>query len=195
MGNGGPTSLIPLTHRPRLTSFPYIHHPRCPTIYSIPKTRSSTSHSLPCIPSPHFVFKKVPVIFGCFVITRDFLIPMAPTAITETVYTPKFAAFPHKTTIYPTRAMGKTTGVSTSATNSTPTNSNVVSDPTYPTLRTPTSRSTFSFDSMEDALAAFARGEFLVVMDDENRENEGDLIIAASQCTTEKMAWMIKHTR
>jgi 3,4-dihydroxy-2-butanone 4-phosphate synthase len=48
---------------------------------------------------------------------------------------------------------------------------------------------------MEDTLAAFARGEFLVVMDDENRENEGDLIIAASLCTTEKMAWMIKHTR
>jgi len=47
---------------------------------------------------------------------------------------------------------------------------------------------------MEDALAAFARGEFLVVMDDENRENEGDLITAASLCTTEKMAWMIKHT-
>jgi len=47
---------------------------------------------------------------------------------------------------------------------------------------------------MEDALAAFAQGEFLVVMDDENRENEGDLIIAGSLCTTEKMAWMIKHT-
>ena len=48
---------------------------------------------------------------------------------------------------------------------------------------------------MDDALVAFAAGEFLVVMDDENRENEGDLIIAASHCTTEKMAWMIKHTR
>jgi len=48
---------------------------------------------------------------------------------------------------------------------------------------------------MEDALQAFTRGEFLVVMDDEGRENEGDLIIAASHCTTEKMAWMIKHTR
>lgn len=48
---------------------------------------------------------------------------------------------------------------------------------------------------MSDALEAFANGEFLVVMDDENRENEGDLIIAANQCTTEKMAWMIKHTR
>lgn len=56
-------------------------------------------------------------------------------------------------------------------------------------------RTSFEFDSMEDALAAFAKGEFLVVMDDESRENEGDLIIAASECSTEKMAWMIKHTR
>ncbi|OBZ65324.1 3,4-dihydroxy-2-butanone 4-phosphate synthase [Grifola frondosa] len=55
-------------------------------------------------------------------------------------------------------------------------------------------RSSFAFDSMEDAIAAFARGEFLVVADDEGRENEGDLIIAASECSTEKMAWMIKHT-
>jgi hypothetical protein len=53
----------------------------------------------------------------------------------------------------------------------------------------------FAFDSMEDALAAFARGEILVVMDDENRENEGDLITAGSLCTTETMAWMIKYTR
>lgn len=52
----------------------------------------------------------------------------------------------------------------------------------------------FSFDSIQDALNAFARGEFLVVMDDEGRENEGDLIGAASLCTTEKMAFMIKHT-
>jgi len=56
-------------------------------------------------------------------------------------------------------------------------------------------RSTFAFDPIEDALASFAAGEFLVVMDDENRENEGDLIISGSHCTTEKMAWMIKHTR
>ncbi|KDR80562.1 hypothetical protein GALMADRAFT_240872 [Galerina marginata CBS 339.88] len=55
-------------------------------------------------------------------------------------------------------------------------------------------RTSFAFDSMEAALASFAAGEFLVVMDDENRENEGDLIISASQCTAEKMAWMIKHT-
>lgn len=62
-------------------------------------------------------------------------------------------------------------------------------------VQNPSVRSNFAFDSMDDALAAFRRGEFLVVMDDENRENEGDLIIAASLCTTEKMAWMIKHTR
>jgi hypothetical protein len=56
-------------------------------------------------------------------------------------------------------------------------------------------RTSFQFDRMEDALAAFSSGEFLVVMDDESRENEGDLIISGSLCTTEKMAWMIKHTR
>lgn len=54
---------------------------------------------------------------------------------------------------------------------------------------------TFAFDSMGSALEAFQRGDFLVVMDDESRENEGDLIIAADKITTEKMAFMIKHTR
>lgn len=54
--------------------------------------------------------------------------------------------------------------------------------------------SAFRFDAVEDALAAFARGEFVVVMDDENRENEGDLIVAAAGVTTQQMAWMIKHT-
>jgi len=52
----------------------------------------------------------------------------------------------------------------------------------------------FHFDRMEEALEAFGRGEFLVVLDDENRENEGDLIIAADKITTEKMAWFIKHS-
>ncbi|KAF5384458.1 hypothetical protein D9757_014000 [Collybiopsis confluens] len=60
-------------------------------------------------------------------------------------------------------------------------------------LRPPT-RTKFSFDSIEKALQAFQNGEFLVVMDDENRENEGDLIIAGHHCTAEKMAWMIRHT-
>lgn len=53
----------------------------------------------------------------------------------------------------------------------------------------------FLFDDVQEALAAFKRGEFLVVMDDKGRENEGDLICAASEITTEKMAWFIKHTR
>lgn len=53
----------------------------------------------------------------------------------------------------------------------------------------------FEFDSVQDALDAFRRGEFVVVMDDDNRENEGDLICAASAITTEKMAWLIKHSR
>lgn len=59
----------------------------------------------------------------------------------------------------------------------------------------PAPADTFAFDSMDGALEAFQRGEFLVVMDDEGRENEGDLIIAADKITTEKMAWFIKHTR
>jgi len=57
-----------------------------------------------------------------------------------------------------------------------------------------TKEGAFAFDPMEDALAAFSRGEFLMVMDDESRENEGDLIIAADKITTQKMAWFIKHT-
>jgi hypothetical protein len=52
----------------------------------------------------------------------------------------------------------------------------------------------FRLDPIPEALAAFQNGEFLVVVDDESRENEGDLIIAASHITTQKMAWFIKHT-
>jgi 3,4-dihydroxy 2-butanone 4-phosphate synthase len=53
----------------------------------------------------------------------------------------------------------------------------------------------FKFDPIEEALEAFGKGEFVVVMDDEGRENEGDLVIAASEITTKKMAWFIRHTR
>lgn len=63
-----------------------------------------------------------------------------------------------------------------------------------PKERTPPKRTTFAFDTLESALAAVARGEFVVVMDDEGRENEGDLIVPAAGCSTEQMAWMIKHT-
>jgi 3,4-dihydroxy 2-butanone 4-phosphate synthase/GTP cyclohydrolase II len=44
------------------------------------------------------------------------------------------------------------------------------------------------------AIAAFARGEIVVVTDDDDRENEGDLFVAASLCTPEKMAFIIRHT-
>ena len=45
-----------------------------------------------------------------------------------------------------------------------------------------------------EVLQAFANGEIVVVTDDEDREGEGDLIVAASLCTAEKMAFIIRHT-
>lgn len=51
-----------------------------------------------------------------------------------------------------------------------------------------------SFDSVADALAAFRKGEFLLVLDDENRENEGDLIASAEDMTTERMAFLVRHS-
>ncbi|MCJ1274805.1 hypothetical protein MMC21_002603 [Puttea exsequens] len=55
--------------------------------------------------------------------------------------------------------------------------------------------STKHFDTIEDTIQAFRNGEFIVVLDSADRENEGDLIIAAEDVTTEKMAFMIRHTR
>jgi 3,4-dihydroxy 2-butanone 4-phosphate synthase/GTP cyclohydrolase II len=49
-------------------------------------------------------------------------------------------------------------------------------------------------DPIQEVLNAFARGELVVVTDDDDREGEGDLIIAASMCTSEKMAFIIRHT-
>ena len=51
-----------------------------------------------------------------------------------------------------------------------------------------------TLDEVERAIDAIARGEFVVVVDDEDRENEGDLIIAADRMTPEKMAFMIRYT-
>ena len=48
--------------------------------------------------------------------------------------------------------------------------------------------------SITEAVEAVARGEIVVVTDDDDRENEGDLVIAASLCTPEKMAFIIRHT-
>lgn len=55
--------------------------------------------------------------------------------------------------------------------------------------------SPFIFDPIPEAIEAFKNGEFVVVMDDEGRENEGDLVCAAGKVTTEGMAWMIRWTR
>jgi 3,4-dihydroxy 2-butanone 4-phosphate synthase/GTP cyclohydrolase II len=50
------------------------------------------------------------------------------------------------------------------------------------------------FNRIEDALAAIARGEMVVVVDDAGRENEGDLIMAAEKATATTIAFMVRHT-
>lgn len=54
--------------------------------------------------------------------------------------------------------------------------------------------SNYEFDSIEDAVEEIKRGNFIVAVDNEDRENEGDLIIAAEHMTPEKMAFMIRYT-
>src|SRR5918997_138563 len=49
-------------------------------------------------------------------------------------------------------------------------------------------------NTVTEAVEAFARGEIVIVTDDDDRENEGDLIVAASLCTPEKMAFIIRNT-
>jgi len=51
-----------------------------------------------------------------------------------------------------------------------------------------------AFDRIEDALQAMARGEMVVVVDNEDRENEGDLILAAEHATAEAVAFMVRYT-
>ena len=50
-------------------------------------------------------------------------------------------------------------------------------------------------NSIEEAVKDFKEGKFVIVVDDEDRENEGDLIIAAEKITTEKVNFMLKHAR
>lgn len=50
------------------------------------------------------------------------------------------------------------------------------------------------FSSIPDAIAAIGRGEIVVVVDDANRENEGDLIMAAEHATESAMAFFVRHT-
>lgn len=50
-------------------------------------------------------------------------------------------------------------------------------------------------DKIEEALKAFQSGQFVIVVDDEDRENEGDFIIAAEKITPEKVNFMLQHGR
>jgi 3,4-dihydroxy 2-butanone 4-phosphate synthase/GTP cyclohydrolase II len=51
------------------------------------------------------------------------------------------------------------------------------------------------FSKIEDAINDIKRGKFVIVVDDENRENEGDLVLAASKVTADKINYMIKNAR
>ena len=53
----------------------------------------------------------------------------------------------------------------------------------------------FQLNSIEDALKDFKEGKFVIVVDDEDRENEGDLITAAEMITPEKVNFMLKNAR
>ena len=50
-------------------------------------------------------------------------------------------------------------------------------------------------DTIEEAIADFREGRFVIVVDDEDRENEGDLIIAAEKVTPEHVNFMITNAR
>ena len=51
-----------------------------------------------------------------------------------------------------------------------------------------------TYSSVEEAVASIARGDMVLVVDDEHRENEGDLILAAEKVTAEHIAFMVRYT-
>lgn len=53
----------------------------------------------------------------------------------------------------------------------------------------------YKLNTIEEAIEDFREGKFIIVVDDEDRENEGDLIIAAEKITPEKVNFMLKHAR
>ena len=55
--------------------------------------------------------------------------------------------------------------------------------------------SEFKLSSIEDAIKDFREGKFVIVVDDEDRENEGDLIMAAEKITPEKVNFMLHNAR
>ena len=50
------------------------------------------------------------------------------------------------------------------------------------------------FAPIDEVVAAIGRGQIVVMVDDEDRENEGDLIMAAEAATPEKIAFFVRHT-
>ena len=51
----------------------------------------------------------------------------------------------------------------------------------------------FKLNTIEETIADFREGKIIIVVDDEDRENEGDFIIAAEKITPEKVNFMLKH--
>ena len=51
------------------------------------------------------------------------------------------------------------------------------------------------FSKIEEAVSDIKRGKFVIVVDDESRENEGDLVLAAEKVTANKINYMITHAR
>src|SRR6266702_3123657 len=54
---------------------------------------------------------------------------------------------------------------------------------------------TFQFDTIDDVVSDVARGRIVIVTDDADRENEGDLVMAAEKATPEAVNFMSKHGR
>jgi 3,4-dihydroxy 2-butanone 4-phosphate synthase len=52
-----------------------------------------------------------------------------------------------------------------------------------------------TISKIEDAIAALAEGKMIIVVDDQNRENEGDIVVASEAVTAESVAFMMNHAR
>ena len=53
----------------------------------------------------------------------------------------------------------------------------------------------FKLNTIEEAIEDFREGKFVIVVDDEDRENEGDFIMAAEKITPEAVNFMLKNGR
>ena len=62
-------------------------------------------------------------------------------------------------------------------------------------IRTTPAKRTGQFAEIEDAIAAVRAGNMVIVIDDEDRENEGDLVIAAEKITPEAVNFMARYGR